>query len=229
MAAAGGARFKRRKIVTGIRRGQRGVVRVGGFFGRYNRASGGETKFHDLDIDDAVVAAAGAIAEDSCVTIAQGVTESQRIGRKCTVTSINWNYEVVLPTVAGAGPQDGDQVRVILYQDRQANGAAATVTGILETGNYQSFRNLANTGRFRVLMDKTHSINSRAGAGTGAANDWPQVTQTYKYHKRCNIPLEYNSTTGALTELRSNNIGVLLLSSNGLAGFISKMRIRFRG
>ncbi len=38
--------------------------------------SPGELKFHDLDIDDAAIAAGGTISQVSCNLIAQGVTES---------------------------------------------------------------------------------------------------------------------------------------------------------
>ncbi len=58
---------------------------------------GGELKFHDLDIDDAVVAVNGTIAQVSCNIIAGGTTESTRIGRKSVIRKINWRYEIVLP------------------------------------------------------------------------------------------------------------------------------------
>ncbi len=194
---------------------------------RGRKGGNGELKFHDVPMDDAVIAANGSILKDSVVLIAQGVTESERIGRKCVVESINWRYAVGLVSEVGAGAQDADTVRVILYWDKQTNGAVATVTGILETDDYQSFRNLANGGRFTILMDKTLSFNPRAGAGDGAANDWPATIMNYTFYKKCNIPIEYDSVNGVLTELRSNNLGVLLLSKKGLCSFESNLRIRF--
>ncbi len=190
-----------------------------------------ELKFHDLDVLDALIAVGGTIAEDSVLTIAQGTTESQRIGRKLTVHSINWRFDMRLPSTAVV-TDTSDVVRIILYLDKQTNGAAATVTGILETANFQSFNQLANKSRFRTLMDRTYVIECKAGSGRGS-------TDTLSYGeareddtlflKNLKIPIEYDNsvTTGVITSIRSNNIGVLTLSEGGLVAFTSKMRIRF--
>lgn len=191
-----------------------------------------ELKFHDLDIDDAVVASAGAIQTSGTVNaIAQGVTESNRIGRKCTIRSINWRWTVFLPeTDAVATPAAPDTLRIILYLDKQCNGAAAAVTDLLETADHHSFNNLANKGRFKVLMDRRVDINY-AGLASDNAGVVSQaaVTCDGMFYQKCNIPIEFDSTTGAITEVRSNNIGVLLISGNGTCGFGSKMRLRFEG
>ncbi len=203
-----------------------GITRRAGFFG-INRS--GELKFHDIDINDSAIAAGVTVAEDSCVTIIQGVTESQRIGRKCTIRSINWRFNISLVSqVDSADPPKGDVVRILLYQDKQTNGAAATSTQILESADFQSFNNLANKSRFRTLMDRTytidHTLAQTDGTNTGG---YAEVNITDTLFKRVNIPIEYDSTTGAITEVRSNNIGVLTISKNGTATFESKMRLRF--
>ncbi len=206
-----------------ISRGTRGFTRVSGFFGRFG--PGGELKFHDLDIDDATIATNGTIAQASINIIAQGVTEVQRIGRKCTLRSINWRFNIRLPEGV-AVTTTSDTVRVIVYLDKQTNGAAAGVTDILETDDYQSFNNLANKSRFRTLMDRTYDINSDL-SGDGTTVDSPRFNMNDSFFKKINIPIEYDATTGAITEQRSNNVGVLLLSKNGLCTFNSKMRVRF--
>ncbi len=203
-----------------------GYERLVGYYGRFTRGATTELKFHDLDIDDAVIATGGVIAEDSCNGIAQGVTESQRIGRKCTIKSIGWRFKLNLPSDTGFSTS-GDIVRVILYLDRQCNGATATTLGILETADFQSFNNLANKNRFLTLMDRTYSLNSTAAAGNGTTNITTTWIMNDSFYKKCNIPVEFDSTTGAITEVRSNNIGVLLVCEDGEAGFTSKMRLRF--
>ncbi len=206
------------------------------------RAAGGgagEIKFYDLSMDDAVVASTGTIqdptnpgpaaTQESICGIKQGVGESERIGRKCTIRAIGWKYNVTLPEVDNAAtPAPPDIVRIILYQDKQANGTAATVTGILETANIHSFNNLANTSRFVTLMDTVVTINySGMGSATSDTVSQGEVQHWGEFHKRCNIPLEFSAATGALSELRSNNVNVLLISFNGTAGFKSQFRIRF--
>ncbi len=217
------ARKKRTTIVAA----KRGYQQTSGYYGRFAKVTD-ELKFFDLDIDDAVVATNGTIAQVSCNNIPQGTTESERIGRKCVIKAINWRYEVIMPNAQNM-TSVLDTVRVILYLDKQCNGATATVTNILESDDFQSFNNLANKQRFRILMDRTHNLNCTAGAGNGTANDIAGRQESFELFKKCDIPVEFDSTTGAITEIRSNNIGVLLVGKQGFAGFASKMRLRFTG
>ncbi len=206
-----------------------GSARIGGYYGRYPVGPrGGELKFFDVDLDDTPILIAGAIT-DSINKIAQGVTEVTRVGRKCTVKSINWRFLTWLPEVdAAADPLAPDSVRIILYIDKQCNGATAAVTDLLESASWLSFRNLANTARFNVLMDKTVSVNFMGLASDGAGVvSQSQINRHGTFFKKCNIPLEFDATTGAITEIKSNNLGVLLISSNGTANFTSKIRVRF--
>ncbi len=183
-----------------------------------------ELKFHDIDLDDAVVATGGTVAATINI-IPQGVTEITRVGRRCTITSINWRYAVNMPI--GTASNSVDTCRVILYQDKQTNGATAAVLDILETADYQSFRNLANTGRFNILMDRTHTINPQGLAGDGTTIDSPAFRMDKTFYKKCNVPIEFSSTLGVIAEIRSNNLVVLLISQAGLVGFESKFRLRF--
>ncbi len=202
----------------------RGYVRTGGYYG------GTEVKFHDVNLDDALIAATGTVTA-SINLIAQGTTESERDGRKCTIKKIGWNYSIILPEIdAVATAATGDTVRVIMFLDKQANGAAATTGDILESTDYQSFYNLANGSRFKIYYDKTHSINYRTLASDGAGVvSSAKVVLNSSFSKMCNIPLEFDATTGAITEIRSNNLGVLLISQDGVATFDSKIRLRFVG
>ncbi len=222
---AGGARARRKKAFRTLR----GRARIGGFYGRYTKPRG-ELKFHDLDIDDTTDMSSGTIL-DSVNHIPQGTTEVQRDGRKCTIKAIEWRYNINnQENDAGGTPNNGSTVRVILYKDKQCNGATAAVTDILETADYQSFYNLANEARFDILMDKTHTINYSGMASDGAAvvSQAKQVLNG-EFALSCNIPLEFSSTTGAITELRSNNVGVLLITQDIFPDFSSKMRVRFVG
>ncbi len=203
-----------------------GITRRSGFYGRYTPGQG-ELKFHDIAVTDAVVAVNGTIQNTGSVNlIAQGTGESQRIGRKCVIKSINWRFELDIPAVANA--TGSDTVRVMFYLDKQANGVTASATDILATDNFQSFNNLANSGRFRILLDRTYVLNHSGGAGDGTTNDALPYHVSDTFFKKCNIPLEFSSTAGAITELRSNNLGVLLLGRGGVAGFNSILRLRFQ-
>ncbi len=77
----------------------------------------GEIKFYDLDVDDAVISTGGTIAEDSLITIPEGLGESERIGRKLTVVSLHMNWDILLPFTASQ-TQTSDAVRIIVYLDK---------------------------------------------------------------------------------------------------------------
>ncbi len=206
---------------------RRGADRTSGYYGRYRGVSVGEKKFHDIDVDDATVAAAGAILNSGSINlIPQGTTEITRIGRKAVLRSINWRYEV-FQTAGTSLSTASDVCRIILYLDKQCNGVTAAITDIIETADFQSFRNLANSGRFKILMDKNVIMNLPSAAGNGTANDTAHYSRIGSFYKKCNIPLEFSSTTGAITEIRSNNLGVLLITLAGNCGFHSKVRLRF--
>lgn len=195
--------------------------------GRFVTANGQELKFHDLDLDDAGIASAGTVT-DSINLIAQGVDESERVGRKCTIRSIGWKFEIIKLTTTGL-TSTSDVVRVIMFHDKQCNGATATVTGILESADYQAFNNLSNKSRFVTLMDRTYSISlDTLTALAGPVYAGGQKSVTDSFYKKCNIPVEFDADLGAITEIRSNNIGVLLISRGGnLSSFASKLRVRF--
>ncbi len=204
-----------------------GRDRIGGYYGRY-AGRDGELKFHDVALDDAVVSATGGITP-TLIIIPQGVTESNRVGRKCTLKSVHCRYRITLPTQDAQGtPAFGDTIRTIIYVDKQCNGATAAITDILEAANVQSFRNLANSGRFTFLCDKLQFINySGLASDNAGVVSQAGVSHSYVWNKRLNMPIEYDSTTGAITEIRSNNVSILLLSAHGICGFSSEFRFRF--
>lgn len=207
-----------------------GKTRTGGYYGRFAGKADGELKFFEQVVDDATVAQGGTIQTAGSINdIPQGVTESTRVGRKCTIKSIHCRMLISLPTQdANATPALGDSLRYVLYMDKQCNGATAAVTDIFEQNDFHSFRNLANSGRFVILKDTIYNINYAGLASDGAGVvSQGSVTKQLKFNVKCNAPIEFNSTTGAITEIRSNNFGVCLFSSSGVLGFFSNMRLRF--
>ncbi len=193
----------------------------------------GELKFHDIDVDHtAANISAGVILNSGSINlIVQGISESQRIGRKCTIKKIGWRGLITRIADASSVLPVPMTTRIMLVLDKQANGATAAVTDVLETANYQSFNNLSNKGRFVVYSDQTHVMNSVNGAGNGTANDASAVQKEFTFFKKVDIPLEFSAAAGAITELRSNNLFVLMISSasQGVIGLDSKVRLRFEG
>jgi len=214
---------------VGVRRGGKRAKPGGAWVPTKAKAAYiGEVKFHDIDIDDSIISVGGTIQNGGSVNlIGQGVTENERIGRKCTITSINYRFNIKLPAATTAN-NTSDTVRILFYLDKQANGSSTTVTQILESDDFQSFRNLSNVGRFTILMDKTYEFSAGGmGEATGPILQSSEVQSNYTFYKKVNIVLEFNSTTGSIAEIRSNNLCVATWSESGLCVLNSKLRLRF--
>ncbi len=209
-----------------------GFTRTSGYYGRFGMSKlpgWNEDKFDDDNaVDDAVISSTGTIIQNGICKPAQGTTESTRIGRKIVVHKFHWNGVVFLPQITNTTVPIGDVVRFIVYLDKQTNGAAPAILDILETADVFSYLNLANSHRFRILWNKMFTLKhpSAAGAST-AANIFAQDKRYFKYNWKGELPMEFDSTTGAITEIKSNNIGLLAISEQGLAGMESFTRSRF--
>lgn len=213
--------------VTYGRKFRRGRDRTGGSYGRYHTHKTPELKFHDFQLNDSTVANTWTVTP-SINLIPQGTTEQQRIGRSATIKSIQWKWRVSIKdsTVSTA---TADVMRMVMYIDEQANGNAATATELFEVDDFQSFRNLANSHRFKILCDNTFAINAQCGGGNGTSEDYGGFFRSGYKQFKVNIPIEWDSTTGAITEIRSNNIGIMVISEAGRLGLESQLRLRFMG
>ncbi len=209
----------------GIKRYQRGFARIGGYYGRF----GAELKFFDTNTSTQPVSNAGIIHSPTLLVIPQDNTQSGRIGRKVNVKSISGHLKCSMDSSTTTGTRLSDTLRIIIYLDKQCNGAAATVLQILNTAAVNSFRNLEQSERFRVLWEKEYSLNYGGGQGNGSTISWSEVVRKYKVNIKCHIPVVYDNalSTGALTTIRSNNIGVLAISTNGVADLVATWRIRY--
>jgi len=215
------------KYTTRFRRtGFRGYMRTSGAFGRF-QPQGPERKWLDRNGDNINgVSVAGNIGS-SLNLIPQGASQNQRIGAKCTLTDVMVRGSATL-TPATTLTRTSDRVRCILYLDQQANGTAAGVTDILATGDIDSFNNLFNTNRFRTLADQYIDLVAEAGANDGTDDQFGNVNVTFQMYKKVRIPLEFNGATGAITEIRSNNVGILFIAQNNNVSNVEwSTRVRF--
>jgi len=205
---------------------EQGIMRTGGYYGRYNNPLGNsEKKFFDTAKALTTVANTGTILNSSLNLIVQGATESNRVGRKVVLRNIYFHGSVSLPAT-NVDSETSEIIRVIVYCDKQTNGAAATVTDILKDADYRSFRNLANQERFVILKDKFYDLNASCQSTVTA-----QTTGDFGYHikmyKKLDIPLEFSGATGAITELKSNNIGIMAISEAGVGEINYICRVRY--
>jgi len=190
-----------------------------------------EKKFLDNDLIDAIISSASAGVIASLNVLPQGIGAQERIGRKVTITKLKIRYRLFLNTQQNATTlASDDTVRVIIYIDKQANGATALGSDILrDNTDYHSYRLLSNVGRFVILQDRTDTLHFSSTGYDTVSTQFNQAGGNlyFKFNKTMNLPIEFSGVTGAITEIQSNNIGMLLISSNGLAGMNGKSRIRY--
>jgi len=224
ISASAFASLKRASAVAGGRR-RVGYSRSTGFYGRFPPA-GDELKFFDTAISFSLDATGEVPATGQLNLIPQGVTESQRVGRKCIIKSLLLTFNVLLTPAASATASDVAVIYVML--DTQANGAAAAITDVFTSGTNlpSALRNLSNVDRFRVLKKIKMQYSPKAGVTTAYNTE---TIHKEVYLKNLHIPLEFSSTTGAITEIRSNNI-FLCAGAYGLddvATVAGNCRVRF--
>lgn len=177
-----------------------------------------------------LTSATGTMTTDLCA-VAQGDNDNQRNGNKITVTRFDWMGEIYLPGTSTIADMN-DTVRIILFVEKQNNGVATAYASLLENTDPYSFFNednypLRNPKRFRVLYDKTYSISTAPGGWNGTALTSGTQRIPFRITKNLKLPVQYASTTGAVTEIAQNNLCLCVISSQGAAGINSYMRTFF--
>lgn len=239
-AARAAARATRQQDMAEIRAAQRaerahaaraaavpGVTRTGGYYGRFAGA-GGEMKFLDTSLTNAAVDAA--MEQNNLCVIPQGDTESQRVGRKVIVKKINVHATHTMPARTDIAAASSMKARYALVLDTQTNGAAFSATDLFETDSVNSFRNLANQTRFKILKEISYDLKCSGAAPSGAAYVAAGDQVTWNMQVKCNIPIEFDNsaTTGAITTVRSNCIFLISRSSvANISDLAGTARIRY--
>jgi len=208
-----------------------GVVRTGGAYGKYgiNARNAGlqpELKFFDTNHSWSFDTTPEIQTPSSLNLIPQGTGEFQRDGRSCVIKSIQIVADLLMVPAAATTVSVGCFMALVL--DTQANGAAPAFADVFDFNSAADcLPNLNNEGRFRVLKKWYWVFKPTAGVSAAYNHDRKHIN----FYKRCNIALEFSSSTGALTELRSNNIFLATASTGGddLVSISGVSRLRFVG
>uniref|UniRef100_UPI0040474924 hypothetical protein n=1 Tax=Algoriphagus sp. TaxID=1872435 RepID=UPI0040474924 len=111
----------------------------------------------------------------------------------------------------GAGAYCFDLVR-----DKQCNGVSATAAQIYSApASYSSLPNPFEETRFQFLK-RVESYNPAQqyaqGVGGGGAPTFPECSISFL--KKCSMVVEYNATTGAVSDLTSDNVQLYCNNTN---------------
>jgi hypothetical protein len=75
-----------------------------------------------------------------------------------------------------------------------------------------------------------YTQNYTAGGGNGTASQYPEIVRYFNINTECNEQLEFDASTGSITDLTSNNFGILAISeTNNTSTIAYQWRLRFYG
>lgn len=161
---------------------------------------------------------------------AQGTDFNNCLGRKYNNVTVQLEGKIA-PQDTTSGPS---KCRVMLIYDEQPNGAVPAITDILTAATSQSFMNLNNRDRFRVISDHQCVIGYLQDTATQALATSPAVDNVSIFRKLDpgKFPTVRNgaATTAAITNYVT---GTLLLVTIGDqpaasgANFSGAARVRF--
>lgn len=181
-----------------------------------------ELKFKDIIHVFNPVPVVGVVT-DTIVGVTQGVMEQNRIGRKIFIKHVSFKINIILPQTTNLN--DGnDAIRLIVFVDKQTNGATAQTTAILRVPGLLAHYDLPNRERFNIMYDETWTLNASA-AEAGASY---RSQQNKQLDFAVNVPIDFTGPSGNVTAITSNNISFLLVSENAAAEFNVITRVRFQ-
>lgn len=219
-AALGGASASKKSRPSDVYR-----ARVSRGLPRTSAGSASELKVFDTAINFNIDATGEVPATGQLNLIPQGTSESTRIGRKVVVKSIQINGHLLCNPGAGNTPSEINYIWLVL--DKQCNGAAASAADVLTGTAFQTaLPNVDNSQRFVILRKFVIQTESKAGVATA----WALSCRPWTFYKKVNIPIDFSSTTGAITEIRSNNLFLLAgtnQTGDDLTNVTATCRLRF--
>lgn len=214
-----------------------GITRTEGRYARARLAAGAapQKKYFDTGYSATSIDANGTILTSPCL-VPGGSTDTTRVGNKINICNfdIKISFSLDKPTNITAGILSNN-VRMILYVDKQTNGAAATPANILTGASPTifSFRNMDTVDRFRILADKYYNLEPKTAVAIGALDNTANISAAVGAFRmirksfKLNLPVHYDGVTGAITELKSNNLGILLITNVTGTNFSANARIKY--
>jgi len=217
------AKAKRRQLAA-TRAGYTSVARTRG------AAVTGEMKYYDT-----LLAASALTATNNWTTTVQdpatfnclcaptvGAAINQRIGRQIHIHKVKVNGFIHCPSQADQTAMDhGAIARIMLVQDKQTN-ATQMDGNLLMTDmnnaidNINSFQNVDNFGRFKVLKDKFIPLNTQCASYDGTNIEQAGLVRRFKFSHRFRTPVcvHFNATNGgSVADIVDNSFHIIAATS----------------
>lgn len=217
-ATAGGAKRRRYGGYKAVGTGRRSRLMLSRRTGLVRRI-GQEVNFVDTAAATYDMNTTGTIA--LLATIAQGAAQTQRIGRKILLKSIQ---------VRGEAHSDSTTVTAtgswMIVYDKRPTGSLPAITDILVSANSKSFTNSVNVGRFQIIARKNYSF---AGNNTTAGQqDSKTIYFVDKFIKLSKRMVFKAAGTGAIGDIEQGALYFVTVGNTGASTDDAKVTVGFR-
>lgn len=228
---------QRMGIILGARKAAPpSVVAANAGFLRNRRAAGmrAEKKVVDLNLASYAVENTGTVITllNGCVA---GSQNFNRIGRKINLKSLQLRG-FLNQTDSSTGLT---YVRMIIFYDKQANGAAPTFANVITSQNIAGTTssaatdmvNLDNRDRFEIIRDRVFCLGAIDTTATQTYTGSPQNIAIDEYVRLGNRETVFNAgTAGTVGDIQSGSLYVVWISNQANATgatFVGSYRTRF--
>jgi len=172
-----------------------------------------EAKVHDVEVT-LQVSPTGSMtvpAASPLLVIPSGTDDGERTGRMIRIVQIEVRGYTTIHAQAGDDNLAG-MSSLFLVLDKQANGALPAVADVYSSDAvYQAYENQDNEYRFVQVARFDLEYDPTAGVRTA----WNPARKRIRAKIPADLVIDYSGTTGALTEIRSNNL-FLVMGEQGL-------------
>lgn len=188
----------------------------------YQRRGRDELKTIDTGTQSTSAAAVGSVILLNGV--GQGTDYTNRIGRRILLKSLLLRFNIT--TIPSTSDPAGDFIRILVVYDAQTNAVTPAVTDIIN-GDFLSPLNLSSRDRFKVLSDKTTTMNPN-GYTAGAVSGGSPRNVAYKIYKKMSMEEIFGGTGATVGSIQTGAIFLLIISAaNGASAVNWNSRIRF--
>lgn len=156
--------------------------------------------------------------------VAQGTDYTDRLGRVINIESLTLRVFGFINNATSAST--GDYLRVMVIVDEQANGAAPSLTDILQASDFTQPNNLNFRDRFTTLYNQFHIIPSYTMTAGALSTGSPKPTMDDIY-MNLDIKSIYGGTGATVANINTNAIYLLLITLNSSVNVLYNSRIRF--
>lgn len=157
--------------------------------------------------------------------VAQGSDFTNRTGRKSKMVTVQVAGQ--LGPTGGTDNSTGCHAKVFVVFDTQPNGALPTMTDILTASTSDSFMNLNNRDRFKVVAQHDVALGPFDNTSTTAYSD--SAISLVSIYKKIDVETIYDGTTAGIADVQTGSLLLVTIGNNAAAqGYVARLAVRVR-